>query len=70
MPTPAKRIHRKANGQSTPGLIEHAEQLRTALRDTLVKSNELLKAIKQERRQSRAVRSTLESLRQLKTIGV
>ena len=63
-------IRRKVGRRDTPGLIEHAEHLRTALRDTLLKTNELLKAIKYERRQSRAVQQTLAQLRQLKTLGV
>ncbi len=51
-------------------LIEQAETVRSSLRETLVKTNELLKALKQHRRETRAVRSTLASLRQLQTIGV
>ena len=67
---PVNRIRRKVGRRDTPGLIEHAEQLRTALRETLLKTNDLIKAIKQDRRQSRAVQQTLAQLRQLKTLGV
>ena len=57
-------------GQNIDGLIRQAEALRTSLRDTLLKNKDLLNALKQHRRQNRAVQSTLASLRQLKTLGV
>lgn len=61
---------RKAGQQDVAGLIQQAESLRAALRETLVKTNELLKGLKAHRRQSRAVQNTLASLRQLKGLGV
>ena len=66
---PVNRPRRKASRRDTPGLIEQAEVLRTALRDALVKTNELLNAIKYERRQNRLVQSTLASLRELQKIA-
>jgi hypothetical protein len=66
-----QKVRHKADQQ--PGinaLIEQAEQLRAAQRENLVKTNNLVKALKQNRRQSRIVQNTLASLRQLKTIGV
>jgi hypothetical protein len=70
----------KANGQARgtgksgrheiDALIQQAETLRTSLRETLLKNNELLKGLKRHRRQSRALQTTLASLRQLKTLGV
>jgi len=57
-------------GQDIDGLIRQAEALRTSLRDTFLKNNELLKSLKRHRRQSRAVQNTLASLRQLKSIGI
>lgn len=51
-------------------LIEQAIKLRTALHDRTHEAAELVKALKQHHRQSRAVQQTLASLRQLKTLGV
>ena len=73
--------HAKANGQARngtarkpgqdiDGLIRQAESLRTSLRDTLLKNNELLKGLKRHRRLNRSVQNTIASLRQLKTLGV
>jgi hypothetical protein len=61
---------RKAGQQDLAGLIQQAEVLRTALRDTLVKTHELLKCLKQHRRHSRVVQQTIAQLRTLKTLGV
>ena len=60
----------KGGQQDIGGLIQQAESLRTSLRDTLLKTNALVKGLKQHRRQSRAVQNTLASLRQLKGLGV
>jgi hypothetical protein len=60
----------KASQQDIAGLIEQAEKLRTALHDLMCQASGLVKALKQHRRQSRAVQNTLASLRQLKTLGV
>jgi hypothetical protein len=60
----------RKTGQDIDGLIRQAEALRSAQRDNLVKTNELLKALKRHRRQSRALQNTIASLRQLKTLGV
>jgi hypothetical protein len=63
---------RKATGaqQDIDGLMEQADTLRMALRDALLKTNELLKGLKRHRRQSRALQNTIAMLRQLKTLGV
>ena len=60
----------KASHQDIGALIEQTQALRTSLRDTLIKTNQLLKGLKVHRRQSRAVQNTLASLKQLKTLGV
>jgi DNA polymerase III sliding clamp (beta) subunit (PCNA family) len=65
-----KPATRKSQQQDLAGLIEQGEALRAALRETLVKTNELLKGLKHHRRASRTLESTLASLRQLKTLGV
>jgi hypothetical protein len=63
------RAGRKAIRQQTPDLIEQAEGLRGALRELLGKTSDLLTALKQQRRQSRLVRSTLASLRVLEKVA-
>ena len=65
-----KTTGRKAERQDTAALIEQAEKLRTALHNLMHEANGLVKALKQHRRQSRAIQSTLESIRQLKGLGV
>jgi hypothetical protein len=57
--------HAAAGGDS---LLEQAYALRSVLRDTLTKTNELVLSIKRHKRQSRLVKSTLASLRQLQSI--
>ncbi len=60
----------KASQQDIGALIEQTEALRQSLRDTLAKSNELLKGLKQHRRATRTLETTLGALRQLKGLGV
>lgn len=69
-PAPRKAAFRKASQQDLAGLIQQTETLRTALRAHLLKTNELLRRLKHHRRQNRALRQTIDSLRQLKTLGV
>ena len=64
----ARRI--KASQQDIGALIEQTEALRQSLRDTLLKTIELVKGLKRHRRQSRALETTISSLRQLKALGV
>ena len=61
-----KLARRKADQRDTTSLIDQAEKVRTAARELLVRTGEIVKALKQHRRQSRAVANTL---RQLKAIG-
>ena len=67
---PHKAASRTAKREDITVLIQQAETLRAALRDNLVKTNDLVKALKRHRRQGRIVASTLASLRQIKTLGV
>ena len=60
----------RKRGQDIDGLIRQAEALRSSLRDTLVKNNELLQGLKAHRRCNRVMQNTIASLRQLKTLGV
>ncbi len=65
-----RRTTPKARQQDLAGLIQQAETLRTALRDTLVKTNELLKGLKRHRRATRTLETTLGAIRQLKTLSL
>ena len=65
-----KAAGRKSEQHDTTALIEQAEKLRTVLHDVLLKANDLVKALKQHQRQNRAIQSTLDSIRQLKGLGV
>ena len=49
-------------------LIEQAEAVKASLRETLTNASELISALKKHRKQTRLVRSTLASLRQLQSI--
>ena len=60
----------KPDLHDTAALIEQAEKLRTTAHDLMYEASGLVKALKQHRRQSRAIQSTLASLRQLKDLGV
>ncbi len=69
---PMTRKRRATNGKPSggvDGLIQQAEAVHVSLRQTLLQNRELLKALKQHRRQTRLVRSTLSSLKQLQGIG-
>ena len=54
---------------STEELIGQAEQLKVSLRETLSKTSELIVGLKRHRKEAKIVRSTLDSLRQLQTVG-
>jgi len=66
----ARRAGRKLGREDVAGLIRQAEATRAVLRDALLKTSELVKALKQHGRRNRAIQNTLASLRQLKTLGV
>jgi len=68
--SPARKTNGAAEARSGDTLIEQAENLRDALRNLTLQANELVKSLKQHRRQNRAVQQTIASLRQLKTLGV
>ncbi len=60
-----------ANGSTTEAsatVLEQVHALRGVLRDALSKSNDLIRSLKRQKRQSRLVESTLASLRQLQSI--
>jgi hypothetical protein len=60
----------RKQGHDINGLIEQAVKLRTALHGQMHQAGELVKALKQHRRQSKAVETTLSTIRQLKSLGV
>jgi hypothetical protein len=68
--TNPKTSRRKTGQQDIAALIDQAVKFRTALHDLMHESSGLVKALKQHRRQNKAIQSTLESLKQLKTLGV
>jgi len=66
----------KRNGQTTAetngtnSLIEQAETVRDSWQEALSQTRELIGALKRQKKQSRLMRSTLASLRQLQTVDV
>jgi len=58
----------KVESPGVESLIDQAEALRAALRETVAKTSELIADLKQHRKQNRIVRSTLASLRQLQNL--
>jgi len=68
--TSHKTSSRRAAQQDLTALIEQAEKFRNAAHDLTHQAGDLVKSLKQHRRQSRAIESTLASLRQLKALGV
>ena len=68
--TTPKASRRKASQQDLAALIDQAVQFRTALHNLMHQSGGLVKALKQHRRQNKVIQNTLDSLKQLKTLGV
>jgi len=60
----------KSDEQSYEALIEQAEAVRTSLRDSLSQTGELISALKRHRKQSKAVATTLASLRKLQGVAI
>ena len=56
--------------ESTAGALEQATVLRSVLRDAVNKTSELIRALKREQKQSKLVRSTLASLKQIQAVDV
>ena len=72
--TPANGEHTNENGQHKAGnfgvLLEEAQSLQNTLRDMLLRTNQLITGLKQYHRQTKTMRSTLASLRQLQQLEV
>jgi len=78
-PIPMKNAPKSAQRESqpvprsqneAPSIIAQAEAVRDSLTQTLSQTRELIASLKQRKKQSRLVRSTLASLRQLETVDV
>lgn len=70
---PSPKFNRKANRRKSGQqdflkLIDHAIKFRTALHDRMHEAGELVKALKQHRRQSKAIQSDLSTISQVKTL--
>ena len=68
-PTSSKTNDQSTTTNSTEELIGQAEQLKVSLRETLSKTSELIVGLKRHRKEAKIVRTTLDSLRQLQTVG-
>ena len=65
-----RRATSRKPGTKTPGTpIEQAVALKGTLRETLLQTNELIRTLKRQKKQSRLVATTLASLKQLQTAG-
>ncbi len=67
--TSSKTTNQSTTPNSTEELIEQAEQLKVSLRETLSKTSDLIVGLKRHRKEAKIVRTTLDSLRQLQTVG-
>ncbi len=65
-----RRVGGRKPGSKAPGTpIEQAVALKGALRETLLQTNELIRTLKRQKKQSQLVATTLASLKQLQTAG-
>ena len=61
----------KPTSQDSPaGALEQATTLRTTLRNAVNETTDLIRALKREQKQSKLVRSTLASLKQIQAVDV
>ena len=61
-----QKLSRSSVAQSP---LDHAVKLRTTLREALMATSELVRAIKHQKKQDRALRNTLASLRELQAVA-
>ena len=61
---------RRSAASKRPSPIEQAIAFRDALRATVIQANELIRSLKQQKREARLVQTTLASLKQLQKVGV
>ena len=60
---------KRSSASKRPSPIEQAIAFRDALRTAVVQANELIRSLKQQKREARLVQTTLASLRQLQKVG-
>jgi len=61
---------KRSSASKRPSPIEQAIAFRDALRTAVVQANELIRSLKQQKREARLVQTTLASLKQLQKVGV
>ncbi|MCY2987617.1 MAG: hypothetical protein NTY19_07100 [Planctomycetota bacterium] len=61
---------KRSPASTRPSPIEQAIAFRDALRAAVVQANELIRSLKQQKREARLVQTTLASLKQLQKVGV
>lgn len=61
---------KRSSASKRPSPIEQAIAFRDALRAAIVQANELIRSLKQQKREARLVQTTLASLKQLQKVGV
>lgn len=64
-----RRAGREPQTVSCVSPIEQAKALRASLRDTIAKTNELIRTLQRQQRKSKAVQTTLASLKQLQSLS-
>jgi len=60
---------KRSSASKRPSPIEQAIAFRDALRTAVVQANELIRSLKQQKREARLVQTTLASLKQLQKVG-
>jgi hypothetical protein len=72
--SPKTNGHATKNGTPTetqdpiPALIDDAEAIRASLRESVTKTNAILVALRRHRRETKLMRTTLRSLKQLQNV--
>jgi hypothetical protein len=65
---PASNASKTEETVGVDTIIEHAEALKTSLRDSLTKTSELIVSLKRHKKANKSVQTALASLRQLQTL--
>ena len=70
--TKAHRPAAKSSGSDQPAQIspiEHAEAIRDTLRQALAQTSQLIVSLRRQRKQTRLMKSTLDSLKELERVA-
>ena len=62
-------MQKPSSSENRTAAIEQAHAVRAALRETLAQTNELVRILQRQQRQSRLVENTLQSLKQLQSVA-